>query len=264
MSDYNQTTQKATAPLPPPPTFMGRPSTLLSLCLGLPIVSTAIFGAGLWLGHLWYRPSSSVSPVRPDAPLAADGVDPTPVPVATALQQDASAPSLATASPLPSDPASRHAQGTAGRAPKHPLADRAMSPTLPGDLWPDRFAPEVEGWRVIQNSQNPEDVADFIAAFPTSRFAAAARARLHQLQSRPSPALSSMTPLQVRYAQVSLRLAGFDPGPLDGLFGQQTLLALRQYQASRGLPVTGTLDAATQQALQMPSRAVLQAWQQAN
>jgi hypothetical protein len=132
-------------------------------------------------------------------------------------------------------------------------------PTLPSDLWSARFEPDVEGWQVIKDSQNPEDMADFLAAFPTSRFAAAARARLRQLQRQ--PASSSVTPLQVRYAQMSLRLAGFDPGPIDGIRGPQTMDALRQYQASRDLPVTGTLDAATQQALQIPPHAVLDAWQ---
>jgi peptidoglycan hydrolase-like protein with peptidoglycan-binding domain len=134
-----------------------------------------------------------------------------------------------------------------------------VTPPLPSDLWPARFEPDVEGWQVVKDSQNPEDMADFLAAFPTSRFTAEVRTRLRQLQRE--PASSSVTPLQVRYAQMSLRLAGFDPGPIDGIRGPQTLVALRQYQANRDLPVTGTLDAATQQALQIPSHAVLDAWQ---
>jgi peptidoglycan hydrolase-like protein with peptidoglycan-binding domain len=182
---------------------------LISLFLGLPIVSIAIFGTGLWLGHTWHSPAKPLG-----TPPSADRVPAAHLPVVAAFQQ------------------------------------------------PARFEPDVEGWQVIKDSQDPEDMADFLAAFPTSRFAAEARTRLRQLQREPAP--SSVTSLQVRYAQVSLRVAGFDPGPVDGLFGQQTLVALRQYQASRGLPVTGALGAATQQALQMPSRAVLQAWQQAN
>ncbi len=36
-----------------------------------------------------------------------------------------------------------------------------------------------------------------------------------------------------------LRDLGFDPGPIDGLMGQQTREAIRQFQASQGLSVTG-------------------------
>ena len=68
--------------------------------------------------------------------------------------------------------------------------------------------------------------------------------------------------MQVRYAQLSLRLAGFDPGPIDGICGVQTLAALRQYQESQDIPVTGMLDIPTQQALEIPSHALLEAWQQ--
>jgi len=53
----------------------------------------------------------------------------------------------------------------------------------------------------------------------------------------------------VGQAQDRLKAAGFDPGPLDGVFGQRTREALRRYQASRGLPTTGQLDEATRQLL---------------
>lgn len=53
----------------------------------------------------------------------------------------------------------------------------------------------------------------------------------------------------IRQAQARLAALGFDPGPLDGFFGPQTRHALRQYQVSRGLPVTWALDPSTQYAL---------------
>lgn len=53
----------------------------------------------------------------------------------------------------------------------------------------------------------------------------------------------------IRQAQEHLKAAGFDPGPVDGLFGEQTQDALRQYQAARSLPVTGILDEAVRKAL---------------
>ena len=68
--------------------------------------------------------------------------------------------------------------------------------------------------------------------------------------------------MQVRYAQLSLRLAGLDPGSIDGICGIKTLAALRQYQTSRDILMTGMLDTTTQHALQIPSHAVLEAEQQ--
>lgn len=77
-----------------------------------------------------------------------------------------------------------------------------------------------------------------------------------QIQSEPSsgrmaPGTQSQTPdtEQVRNAQEKLKAAGFDPGPVDGTLGPQTKEALRDYQKARGLPQTGMLDDATQQAL---------------
>jgi TonB family protein len=54
---------------------------------------------------------------------------------------------------------------------------------------------------------------------------------------------------EVRQAQERLHQAGFQPGPADGLPGPQTTAALRAYQRSRSLSVTGGLDAATKHAL---------------
>jgi hypothetical protein len=54
---------------------------------------------------------------------------------------------------------------------------------------------------------------------------------------------------RIGQAQDLLKAAGFDPGPLDGVLGPRTREALRRYQASRGLPATGVLGAATRQVL---------------
>nr|WP_232491585.1 L,D-transpeptidase family protein [Novosphingobium kaempferiae] len=53
----------------------------------------------------------------------------------------------------------------------------------------------------------------------------------------------------VMRAQVALDQAGFSPGVIDGNEGQSYKLALGGFQAARGLPETGQLDPATQQAL---------------
>jgi hypothetical protein len=54
---------------------------------------------------------------------------------------------------------------------------------------------------------------------------------------------------RVGQAQERLKAVGFDPGPVDGVLGPQTRAALRRYQSSQGLPVTGAMDDATRQAL---------------
>jgi len=63
--------------------------------------------------------------------------------------------------------------------------------------------------------------------------------------TQPPPASAAT----IRQAQGRLRAAGFDPGPADGTMGPRTREALQRFQAREGLPITGTLDAATRTAL---------------
>jgi peptidoglycan hydrolase-like protein with peptidoglycan-binding domain len=46
-----------------------------------------------------------------------------------------------------------------------------------------------------------------------------------------SKAASKQTPERVRELQQALTKAGYDPGPIDGIFGPQTKAALRKYVA---------------------------------
>ena len=54
---------------------------------------------------------------------------------------------------------------------------------------------------------------------------------------------------QIRRFQEQLDTAGFPTGPEKGIITPQTEEALRAYQHSNGLPVTGALDAETQRSL---------------
>lgn len=56
-------------------------------------------------------------------------------------------------------------------------------------------------------------------------------------------------PRPLMQAQVVLDRLGFTPGVIDGKMGMSTVNALKGFQEARGLPVTGKLDEATQQAL---------------
>jgi murein L,D-transpeptidase YcbB/YkuD len=53
----------------------------------------------------------------------------------------------------------------------------------------------------------------------------------------------------IQVAQEHLRVFGFDPGPVTGVFTAETQAAVRAYQSRYGLPVTGLLDPATRRGL---------------
>ena len=68
----------------------------------------------------------------------------------------------------------------------------------------------------------------------------------------PVAALDKLLPVGIIYvAEDHLKAFGFDPGPVDGIFTEQTAEAVRQYQRRYGLVVSGLLDSATRQALDL-------------
>ncbi|NEP56991.1 MAG: peptidoglycan-binding protein [Symploca sp. SIO2G7] len=58
----------------------------------------------------------------------------------------------------------------------------------------------------------------------------------------------------VRQLQRELLRNGFNPGPIDGIYGLLTERAVRQFQSSKGLPVTGVANQRTLQALRILER----------
>lgn len=79
----------------------------------------------------------------------------------------------------------------------------------------------------------------------------------HTAQGRPgvtgpNPPIASNTPYSsstVRSVQQALNAKGFNAGPVDGQWGPDTEIALKQFQAAQGLPSTGVLDTRTMNAL---------------
>lgn len=54
---------------------------------------------------------------------------------------------------------------------------------------------------------------------------------------------------EVRTIQTELKSAGFDPGPIDGVYGGGTAAAVRAFQTSKGLPADGVVGPVTWAAL---------------
>jgi peptidoglycan hydrolase-like protein with peptidoglycan-binding domain len=59
------------------------------------------------------------------------------------------------------------------------------------------------------------------------------------------PRASAADSGDIKKVQETLRDKGYEPGQIDGVLGPQTREAIRQYQKSENLPVTGRLDAET-------------------
>jgi len=55
----------------------------------------------------------------------------------------------------------------------------------------------------------------------------------------------------IQVAQTHLQAFGFDPGPIDGIYTTQTQAAVRAYQATYGLSVSGLLDHETRDLLKV-------------
>ncbi len=72
-----------------------------------------------------------------------------------------------------------------------------------------------------------------------------------RIEWRPVLCETNVTPDIVRSLQQALQSASFDPGPIDGVLGRQTLAAVESYQQSKGLPV-GSLTLETLETLGLP------------
>jgi osmotically-inducible protein OsmY len=59
------------------------------------------------------------------------------------------------------------------------------------------------------------------------------------------PWMTARSHASVMAMQHALKDKGFDPGPVDGVAGPRTTSALKEYQKSQNLAMTGTLDDAT-------------------
>jgi peptidoglycan hydrolase-like protein with peptidoglycan-binding domain len=58
-----------------------------------------------------------------------------------------------------------------------------------------------------------------------------------------TPAEAAMSAADRRQIQAALRRLGYDPGPVDGLFGPLTRAAIRRFQQGIGAEPTGVITA---------------------
>ena len=141
-----------------------------------------------------------------------------------------------------------------------------------GRLVVQRLALEQSFWESVKDSADVADIHAYLDKYPNGHYEVLARNRLRQLSSAseedapqaaavpaaasqessaaPAPAhpesleasLGLKRPERGRIQQ-GLTALGFDPGPADGLFGRGTRGAIGKWQSSRGVMVTGYLDA---------------------
>src|SRR5689334_1386885 len=79
---------------------------------------------------------------------------------------------------------------------------------------------------------------------------AASAASPPQTARVPTPARQGRKPATMScFAQLQLKTAGYDPGPLDCRWGRKSVQALAAFQRDSGLPSTGELDVMTALAL---------------
>ena len=124
---------------------------------------------------------------------------------------------------------------------------------------------ELLFWESVKDSTNPADLQAYLDRYPGGTYEVLARNRLQALR-RPEAAAPVETATSVedalrlgiperRLIQLGLAAAGFDPGPVDGLFGQKTRRAIGRWQASRGAEATGHLDVESAKVLLAAGRA---------
>jgi peptidoglycan hydrolase-like protein with peptidoglycan-binding domain len=80
-----------------------------------------------------------------------------------------------------------------------------------------------------------------VASHPGEHQAGTIRPAVDQLLSRGN----------IQVAQMHLQAFGFDPGPINGVYTAQMQAAVRAFQATYGLSVSGLLDRQTRQWLKV-------------
>ncbi len=114
-------------------------------------------------------------------------------------------------------------------------------------------------WNAAQETDTADAYAQYLDAFPEGAFSEQAAGRLADLteddaadqdaasqeQAREAEAELGLNSITRGLVEAQLRAQGFSPGRVDGQFDGTTREALRNYQETRGLSVTGYVDSPT-------------------
>ena len=157
--------------------------------------------------------------------------------------------------------------------------------TPPDQITAEMLAAERLYWDSVKDSSDPAEIQTYLDRYPSGTYAALARVRVERLKREagaastasgpkaPAPAASGaersagtaqagpvLEPEAAekalglrrddrRLIQSGLSALGFDPGPVDGVFGRGTRAAIGKWQAAEGRPDTEYLDVAAARAL---------------
>jgi hypothetical protein len=111
--------------------------------------------------------------------------------------------------------------------PPEPQTPRAAAvvPQPPPDPVPPPSAAELAPPKAVTVNPPPSPVAPVVVAAP-----------------EPAAPKGKLEGYEIMEVQMRLKTIGLNPGPLDGVSGSQTVAAIKQYEASKSRPQTGTLD----------------------
>lgn len=145
---------------------------------------------------------------------------------------------------------------------------------------------ELEFWRSIKDSSNPEELNAYLMKYPNGQFRAIASARIASLQTQPGPAAATRAALpnggvgegDIKTAEATamtesalnldaddrrdlqrrLSAIGFKTAP-TGKFADETRRAIMRWQTANGYPRSGYLNQLQHQALLVESKAAIAA-----
>jgi len=108
---------------------------------------------------------------------------------------------------------------------------------------------EDDLWAAVQELNTEGAYISYLRQYPTGQYASEARAAFEALRDPLRLAAEAESAMGLdrsdrRQIQSDLTLLGYDTNGIDGIFGNGTRGAIRQWQASVGLPETGHLDEA--------------------
>ncbi|MGG7519736.1 peptidoglycan-binding domain-containing protein [Allorhizobium undicola] len=152
-------------------------------------------------------------------------------------------------------------------------AGAAAAAPQPANAWEQEYAL----WQASANGNTTADYQAYLAAYPAGKFADLAKNRVVRLEAEatpPAPAevkpvFTAGTPLSEdalldrgarREVQGRLTSLGFRTGGTDGVFGNNTRLALSNWQSVIGAPVTGYLSYDQLQRLRADSQGRYEDW----